>query len=131
MQNYGSFIASNYLAPALSLQVPTGGGWQYMQIINNSPYLLNITFDGMGSFQMPEMFREDFLVTKDFRNAIVITPVVNITTVSHAVSNLIIINAWKPGEITAPQAVPLSQPAVSATATGKPFFTATFYFPFC
>ncbi len=126
MQNYGSFIASNFLPPAASIQITTGGQWQYIEIQNNSPYQLNINFGGMGQFTMPEMFKEDFLLTRDYRNTILITPSVNITSSSHAASNMIVVNAWAQGEKSKPQAQPLQQQAVTATASGKPLFSATF-----
>jgi hypothetical protein len=129
VNNYGQYNISSYLAPAQPLQVTTGVGWEYIRIVNNSPYLLNINFNGMGNIVSPEFFLEDVYLPSSYRGSITITPVVNITTVGHATSKLVTINAYSHGEIASPQAQPLAQPAVNETASGKPLFTASIGFP--
>jgi hypothetical protein len=126
MNNFGQYTVSTYLAPAQPLQITTGVGWEYIRIVNNSSYMLNINFSGMGNILMPEMFLEDIYMPSSYRGSFIITPVINLTTVSHSVSNLVTINAYQHGEIAQPQAQPLPQPAVTTTASGKPLYTATF-----
>jgi len=126
LQNYGRFTASNFLPPALPLTVNTGHGWQYIRIINNSPYLLSIDVPGIGTVDMVEYWVEDVLVQKSYRGQIIITPSPNISNISSSTSNLISINAYAPGEISLPISQPLNSQAVNPTASGKPLFTATF-----
>jgi len=126
MINNGSFVASNYLSPKPPLQVPTGvaqGG--YVRVVNNSPYLLNLNFQGMGSYTMPEMYLEDFFVPVKYLGEVTIIPSVNLTSTSRGTSNLITVTTWSPGELPYPQSVSISQQAVNVTATGKPIFSAS------
>jgi hypothetical protein len=124
MNNFGQYTVSSLLPPAPPLQITTGVGWEYLRIINNSAYLLNVNLAGMGTIVLPEYFLEDIYLPSSYRGSLVITPQANVTVIGHSTSNMISINTYQHGEISQPQAQPLSQPAVTTTASGKPIFTA-------
>lgn len=126
MNNFGQYPVSSFLPPLAPLSIQTGVGWEYIRIVNNSSYLLNINLSGMGTMVMPEYFLEDIYLPSGYRGSLVITPQVNVSVVSHSTSNMLTINGYQHGEIAQPQAQPLSQPAVTTTASGKPIFSATY-----
>lgn len=126
MNNFGQYTVSSFLPPLAPLSIQTGVGWEYIRIVNNSSYLLNINLSGMGTIVMPEYFLEDIYLPSGYRGSFVITPQINVSVVSHSTSNMITINGYQHGEIAQPQAQPLSQPAVTSTASGKPLFSATY-----
>ena len=88
--------------------------------------MLSLNFVGQGQIDFPEYFLEDIPITQDFRGVVIIQAINNLTNVSSGTSNLLTINAYYPHEIDHPQSQPLNAPAVSATASGKPIFSATF-----
>lgn len=94
-------------APAV-LNLDTGLGWEYIRIINSSPYQLKVEMGGMGGFTQPEMFTEDIAIDRRYNGKLVITPVQVMSSVSQALTNNIAINAYAPGEIRAPVAQPIT-----------------------
>lgn len=127
MDNLGTFTVSSYLPPSSPLQYSTGGGYEYIRIINNSPYQLSV--DLYGSSNAPtvsEFYIQDIPAPTNYSGQIKVTPSINITTVSHAQSNSLTIEGFYKGELSAPISVPIPQQAVTATASGKPIFTAHF-----
>lgn len=125
MQNLGQFNITKYLSPAQPLSISSGVNFEYIRIINNSPYLLTLSILGVGNKVMPEFYLEDIYLPSNYLGSITITPQVNITSVSHNVSTLVTVDVYMKGEISYPQSQPLAQPAVISTASGKPIFTAT------
>lgn len=128
MQNFGRYTVSNYLAPSQPLTVDIGIGWEYIRIINNSPYLLGVNLSGVGSIDFPEMFLEDMPVPQNFTGKLTITPTANLVNTSQSISNLVSINTYAPGELEIPQTQPLTQQAVNVTGSGKPIYSATIGF---
>jgi hypothetical protein len=126
MNNFGSYTVSSYLPPNAPLLVVTGVNWEYIRINNNSTYELQVNFTGIGSFIMSEFYLEDFPIPYGFTGQVIITPIQNVSSIGHSVSNLVVVTAWSKGELSNPQSQPLAQPAVTTTATGKPIFSATF-----
>lgn len=80
----------------------------FIRIINSSPYGLYLSFGGMGDTVFPEMFLEDFAITKAFNGKITFYPISNIVNPSAALTNYLAINAFYPGELLQPQAQPLT-----------------------
>lgn len=80
----------------------------YIRIINSSPYGLYLSFGGMGDTVFPEMFLEDFAITKAFNGKITFYPISNIVNPGAALTNYLAVNAFYPGEIVQPQAQPLT-----------------------
>lgn len=126
MQNLGRFVASSYIAPAQPLSVVSGVGFEYIRIINNSPYNLMVNLNGQGTINFPEFYLEDIYLTNSYLGSITIVPSTNISSSRQAVSNTITINVYNKNEISSPQSQPLAQPAVNPTASGNPIFTAGF-----
>jgi hypothetical protein len=126
MQNLGMYNLNNFLPPANPLSVVSGVGFEYVRIINDSPFLLLVNMNGIGTIQFPEFFLEDIYLPSAYLGTITIVPSINISSTSHSVSGIVSVNVYNKGEISSPQAQPLAQPAVNVTATGKPLFTATF-----
>jgi hypothetical protein len=125
MQNFGRFTPSNYIAPNQPLQVTTGVNLEYIRIINNSPYMLSLNFQGVGTIDFPEHYLEDIPMSQAYRGSFTVTASANLTNIPSATSNLLSINGYNFGELKAAQSQPLSTPAVNATASGKPIFSAT------
>ena len=96
-------------APA-GMNLDTGLGWEYIRIINSSPYQLKVQMGGVGSFTHPEMFLEDIYVGpgSGYNGKLEITPVLVMTNVSQALTNNITINAYARGEIRQPVAQPIT-----------------------
>ena len=92
------------------INIDTGLGWQYIRIINNSPYFLHVTFGGSGGINFPEMFLEDIYISPAYNGKLVITPIANFSAqaIDNALSSLISINAYQAGELKQPVAQPLS-----------------------
>lgn len=116
---------SQYLPPASPLRVNINRGWEYVRIINNSPYLLNVSFGGPHNITLPEMYLEDIRIPTNSPAWIVITPNINLAITAQSVSNSISVNAFQKGELDHPQAQPLTQQAVNVTAAGKPLFSVS------
>jgi len=106
--NYGRYTIGNYVAPKAPLNVDVGMGWEYVRLINNSPYLLSVDIAGAGAFDLPEFYLEDIKLPQNFRGKIVITPSVNLSNASFTPSNLLSINAYQPGELAMPQSQPMT-----------------------
>lgn len=119
MNPFGRFNPANYSA-SNPFNLDVGLGWQYIRVINNSPYLLSVSFGGMGTADFPEMFLEDILITNTFNGKITIIPIANFsaTTIASALSTLVSINAYGVGEIKSPQAQPLT--TISAVGNSVP-----------
>jgi hypothetical protein len=109
MQSFGTFDLTNYFPPAQPLQVTVSTGLQYVRLINNSPYLLQVIFTGAGNMILPEMWLEDIPVPASFVGTINITPVVNLSNASESPSFILGVVGWGPGELTQPanQSIPL------------------------
>lgn len=125
MQDFGLFNISNNLPPQPPLTVTVNQGWEYVRVINKSPFMLKLDFGGMGKTDMPEMYLEDFLVTDQFNGRLTITPSIDLSNTSQAITNTVAVDTFVRGELSAPKAQPLTQQAVNVTASGKPLFTAT------
>lgn len=129
MEDFGTFTnVSQYLPPAAPLRVNINRGWEYVRIINNSPYLLSVDFGSSLKLTLPEMYLEDIRVPGQNSGWLTITPTANLSNTSQAISNTISVNTFSKGELASPQAQPLTQQAVNVTASGKPIFTAQFGF---
>lgn len=108
MQNVGRFIVSNHLPPNPSIRVETGPGWEYVRLINNSAYLLSVNFSGIGAIDFPEMFLEDVYLPQGYRGVMDITPFANMSNIGFSPSNLLSVNLYQQGEISSPQAQPMT-----------------------
>lgn len=117
MNPFGSYNPANY-SQNNPLGVDTGLPWAYIRVINNSPYMLSVTFGGMGSVVFPEMFLEDIPITSSYNGKISIVPFANFPpgSIAAALSTLVSINAYQPGELRQPQA----QPLTTLAAVGNP-----------
>ncbi len=102
-----------------------GVSWEYVRIINKSPYMLSLNFSGIGTIDFPEMYLEDIAVSKNWTGKLVVTPRIDLSNTSQSLSSLVTVNAWAQGELSNPQAQPLTQQAVNVTGSGKPNFSAT------
>lgn len=129
MEDYGTYNISTFLPPAAPLKVNLNMGWEYVRIINNSPYLLNINFGQGFNLTLPEMYLEDIKIPERGPVWITITPSINLTNITQSLSYSISINAFSKGELTNPQAQPLTQQAVNVTASGQPIYSANADFP--
>lgn len=91
----------------------TGLGWEYIRIINNSPYLLRVTLGNQGTLTVPEMWLEDIAISQKYNGKLTIAPIVNISpaNVNGSLSSLVSINTFSAGEITTPRSQPLGTPA--------------------
>lgn len=124
MYTYGPYPVTNFLSPRPPLQITTSPGAQYVRIINNSPYELNLDLGGMTDITFPEMLLEDIKVIRNFNGIINITPTQNITSAKQGTSNVIWVSVYYPGELDKPQILQLNQQAVNPTATGNPIYTS-------
>lgn len=90
--------------------VDSGLGFEYIRVINNSPYLLRIGLGGQGTFVFPEMYLEDIPLTKAYNGKITVAPYINFPTsaIAQALSSIVSINTYVAGEIVAPQSQPLT-----------------------
>lgn len=115
MNSLGRYIPANFSANT-PISIDAGLPWEYIRIINNSPYLLSVSFGNQGTFDFPEMYLEDIAVGQDFQGKIVIVPIANFSAaaISNALSSLISITAYNPGELASPQ----SQPITTMAAVG-------------
>jgi hypothetical protein len=120
---------SIYLAPAAPLVLyNVDNRYQYLRFTNNSPYQLSINLTGV-PVNLSEFAVKDVEVPAWWQGSITVTPTVNISTASHAQSNLLTIEGYYKGEIDSPISQQIPQQAVTATASGKPIFSATIGFP--
>lgn len=111
MNELGSFNPRQFSATSPFNQ-DTGLGWQYIRIINNSPYLLRVALGNQGAVTVPEMWLEDIQLTQSYNGKVTITPIVNIApaNVNSSLSSLVSLNVFQPGELSAPRAQPLGTP---------------------
>lgn len=117
---------SNFLAPAAPLTLlNVDNRYQYLRFTNNSTYQLSINMTGT-PLNLSEFSVKDVEVPKWWQGQLTVTPTVNISTASHAQSNLLTIEGFYKGEIDSPISQQIPQQAVTATASGKPLFSATF-----
>lgn len=122
--NFGTFTPSNFLAPAQPLTIYNlDAYYAYIRFINNSPYQLSVNLDST-IVTIPEFYIQDIPKSQNVRT-IIVTPTANISTVSHAQSNSLTIEAYYAFEVAAPVSQAIPQQAVDATASGKPIFSAT------
>lgn len=115
MQNFGP----QTLAIGAQTKYYTGVGWEYLTVINESPYLLDANFSGIGSISIPAWFSDDVRIPSGYTGQIVLTPN-NYLGLTQIVSQLVAIIGWIPGELGQRQSVGLSQNfgnVVTATAT--------------
>jgi hypothetical protein len=97
----------------------TGVGWEYLTVINESPFLLTLSFSGVGSMDFPAWFQGDVPVPREYTGQLSINPI-NYLGITQLVSQLVTLNGWIHGEITNPQWTSLSQNfgnVVTSTAT--------------
>lgn len=121
----GTFIPSQFLAPANPLTLyGVDQHFQYIRIINNSPYQQSVNQAGQRT-TIPEFYTQDVAVWEGFQGTLIITPSINITTVSHGQSNTLILEGYYKGEIDSPVSQAIPQQSVTTTASGKPLFTAS------
>ena len=109
MNPSGDFNPANYSANN-SYSTDTGMNWEYIRIINNSPYLLQVTLVGQGSKKIPENFLEDIRTTSGYNGKLIIVPVVNFpaSAIGNALSSLVSIECYLAGEIVYPVAQPIT-----------------------
>lgn len=124
MLTRGSFTPSSFLAPNAPIQVLTINQFsEYLRLINNSPYQLTVNMDG--NIVNITDFRVKDILLNGLVHSVTITPSLNISSGPHSQSNLLIVEEYGRGEIVAPVDNSIPQQAVTATASGKPIFSAT------
>ena len=106
MQNFGRFAVQQYLVNGIN--ITTGVGFEYIRIINNSPYFLSLNFVGQGQVDFPECYLEDIPITPAYRGQLLISFTANLSNIAQAPSFLLSVNGYNPGEISSPQAQPLT-----------------------
>lgn len=128
MNPFGTFIPSQFLPPASPKNIDVGVPWEYIRIINNSPYALNISFGGQGSINFPEGFLEDIPVDRSFNGKLTFTPVQNYaaTAIARSLANYVTVNAYRAGELAHPQAQPIG--TLGSTANISQAYQAAFLF---
>lgn len=126
MNPYGTFTPSQFLPPAAPFFRDIGLNWEYIRIINNSPYALKISLGGQGSVDFPEGFLEDIPVNRSFNGKINIAPVQNYasTAIARSLANYVTVNAYRQGELAHPQAQPIG--TLGSTANISQDFQAVF-----
>ena len=100
------------LTPGTPVDYNTGVGWEYLQILNESPYLLGLNFSGLGSIDFPISHREDIWLSPRYTGSLVITPSnygFSGPFVSAAPSTFVSVNGFGPGELAHPQSVALAR----------------------
>lgn len=109
MNNFGRYNPANF-STNNPLNIDTGLGWEYIRIINTSPFLLSVAFGNMGQIDFPENYLEDIQLRQEYNGKIVIIPnaIYSASAIASALSSLITINAYQPGELRQPQAQPLT-----------------------
>lgn len=95
-------------AAGVPISVDSGLPWEYIRIINSSPYMLSVAFGGQGTIDFPEMYLEDIPISPSYNGKITITPIANISNPTSALTNYISINVYQRGELVNPQAQPLT-----------------------
>ena len=108
MNNFGR----QALTPGTPVNYPTGTGWEFIQVINESPYLLGLNFSGLGSIDFPISHREDIYMPRGYTGSLVITPSnygYTAAFVAAAPSAFVTVNGFGPGEIKNPQSVALAR----------------------
>lgn len=122
---------NNFGRQALVLGQPTnyltGVGWSFLQVINESPYMLSLNFSGIGSVDFPAWHREDMSVGRGYTGQLSITPSDITGAGSTAPSNLVSVNGFLDGELGQPMSVALarlvhtvSNPATSVSNLNNP-----------
>lgn len=105
MINYGR----QTLVQSVVTPYNTSPDLEYVQIMNESPYILTCTFRGMGFMDIPAWHKEDVLMGSGYNGQLDILPQ-NITTgQASAQSSVVSVNGFAPGEIQAPQSVALAR----------------------
>lgn len=101
--------------------IDTGLGWEYIRIINSSPYQLQVKMGGAGSFIHPEMFIEDIYVGQGsgYNGKIDITPTAVMSNTAQAPSFNLSVNAYAKGELQ----LPVTQPITILTNQGNQLVT--------
>ena len=97
----------------------TGVGWEYLTVINESPFILQLSMTGMGSIDFPAWFQGDIPIPDRYTGQLSINPI-NYLGLTQLVSQLVSVNGWSKDELKTPQWVALSQNfgnVVTATAT--------------
>lgn len=93
-----------------------GTSLEYIQLLNYSDYLLSVQMEGMGTFQFPARWKEEYYCNENFTGNIYVTPIPYhiVTPVNPFDYNplsqknaLLTVNGFGEGEITVPRAVPL------------------------
>lgn len=115
MQNFGP----QQLAIGSQTKYFTGVGWEYLTIGNESPYILDANFSGIGSITIPAWSQEDIRIPSGYTGQIVLTPN-NYLGLTQIVSQLVYVNGFNQGELPSRQAYALSQNfgnIVTSTAT--------------
>lgn len=106
MQNFGRFAVQSYLTTGIN--ITTGVGYEFIRIINNSPYFLSLNFVGQGQIDFPECYLEDIPIASTYRGQLIIGFTANLSNIAQAPSFLLSVNGYNPGEISSPQAQPLT-----------------------
>lgn len=97
------------LVQNVTTRYTTSPDLDYVQIINESPYILTCTFHGMGFMDIPAWHKEDVLVNQNYNGQLDILPQ-NITTgQASSQSSVVSVNGFAPGEIATPKSVALTR----------------------
>lgn len=115
MQNFGP----QTLTIGSQAKYFTGVGWEYLTIGNESPYILDANFSGIGSITIPAWSQEDVRIPSGYTGQLVFTPN-NYLGLTQIVSQLVYVNGWGSGELGQRQSYSLSQNfgnIVTSTAT--------------
>ena len=126
MNPFGTFTPSQFLPPASPKNIDVGVPWEYIRVINNSPYALQIGLGGQGTINFPEGWLEDIPVDRSFNGKLTFTPVANYsgTAIARALANYVTVNAYRIGELAHPQAQPIG--TVGSTANISQEYQETF-----
>lgn len=123
MNTFGSFaIATPLPATPPATLVPTGMGWEYIQVVNLSPYLLLLNFEGQGQLTFPDWYREDIPVNRLFEGRLFFTPQIYTANQASSQSNLVLVNAYAQGELRSPQSVGLPRLVNPSSRVGVGLF---------
>jgi hypothetical protein len=109
MQNFGRTDISTYFTNLQPIPYQTGMNWEYITVINESPYMLSLNFAGVGSIDFPAWFKDDIPMSRGYVGSFTIIPTLLTTGQLGTPSTIVTVNAWIPGELTNPQPVALSR----------------------
>ena len=128
MITYITTNPSSYVAPATPLTIfGVDRSINYLRVQNNSAYQLFINFSGV-IVTISEFWQKDVPIPRGFQGFIIITPTVVILTASHAQAAQLIIQGLNTYDNGGSLDSAIPQQAVTATASGKPLFTASIGF---